>query len=135
MKPKENEFMQKEDFLMNLKLKNKIDNYKIDVNPILLNLIKQYENRFPKLREYYKDSVHPETLEMLAHETNDHGHHGNGSDGFSSDSISDGKQLSEMVHTICKIEIEHYSYDAENKFLLVRTIEQLNWHSKLEEDE
>ena len=41
-----------------------------------------------------------------------------------------------MVHTICKIEIEHYSYDADNKFLLVRTIEQLNWHdSKLEEDE
>ena len=38
---------------MNLKLKNKIDYYKIDVNPILLNLIKQYENRFPKLREFY----------------------------------------------------------------------------------
>ena len=116
-------------------MKNKIDFYQVKVEPILKTIFAHEHNsddshdHDEELKQETRDSLHHGTLHFLNICKSDQ------NSSSYTDSLSEFSQSNdddnhlirkkEAKHSICSTEIDSYFYDEKNKFMIVKTIEEM----------
>ena len=107
--PKTSEKRIREEFYKDLKRKGKIDHYEVKIAPLLFKL---QNKKSSNLEQQYGQFLHPKTIKLIETQGID-----------SSPSLISSRN--NHVHSIVDVNVDHFSFDEQNQFLIVKTIEEM----------
>ena len=120
MKPRVIERKLRDSFIRELQKQRKIDNYDIKITPVLKQIL-QFDKYFKNKNHDFKDALHPSTyvridtyLDPLA------------DDSLSVSLSSAEEKVDEIEHFIISVQVDHYSYNKEEQYMIVKTIEEMH---------
>lgn len=106
------------EFYTDLIESRKIDHYEVKITPILYQMQESSEDEWFINR--YTEDLHPETFKLIKKSNNvDYSSQGS--------NLANDDPNKNNIHSIFRIDVDHFSFNTQNQFMVVKTIEEMQF--------